>query len=342
MKEEPLISVIVPVYKVEKYLEECVRSIMAQEHRNLEIILIDDGSPDDCPRMCDEFAKEDARIRVIHQENGGVSAARNAGLDAAAGEWIAFVDSDDVIHASMIGTLYGMTQRNGSDIASCCAATFSFDNTVAQPAQWQSEESLWGEQAAKEVLSGKRPHSLCVCGLYRANLFRQHSVQFPCITYGEDIYVSIWLTHYAGRTTLTETQLYFYRRYAESTMSTAFGLESNEIDMSARFCKMVDAFFAATEERAPELIPYIELFCSSLGHGWLVEIIRVGNKRMLGSMGKDLRQYILEHWKACPETIRRETSFHRRVAMWLLGYLPWLYLPICKMAARILLKEGKA
>ena len=107
MDTSPLISVIVPVYKAEKYLEECVRSIRAQEHRNLEIILIDDGSPDNCPQMCDDFAREDARIRVIYQENGGVSAARNAGIAAAKGEWIGFVDADDVIHASMYKTLHG-------------------------------------------------------------------------------------------------------------------------------------------------------------------------------------------------------------------------------------------
>ena len=83
---EPLISVIVPVYKVEKYLDECVESIVNQTYRNLEIILVDDGSPDNCPQICDDWAKKDERIRVIHKENGGLSSARNAGLDVCKGE----------------------------------------------------------------------------------------------------------------------------------------------------------------------------------------------------------------------------------------------------------------
>ena len=96
-KKNPLISVIVPVYKVEQYLHRCVDSILAQTYTNLEIILIDDGSPDRSGAICDEYAAKDSRIRVIHQKNAGLGAARNAGLDVCSGEYIAFVDSDDTL-----------------------------------------------------------------------------------------------------------------------------------------------------------------------------------------------------------------------------------------------------
>ena len=95
------ISIIVPVYKVEKYLDKCVRSIVEQTYKNLEIILVDDGSPDNCPAMCDEWARKDSRIAVIHKENGGVSSARNAGLAACTGDYVGFVDSDDWIDSGM-------------------------------------------------------------------------------------------------------------------------------------------------------------------------------------------------------------------------------------------------
>ena len=98
---EPLVSVIVPVYKVEKYLDKCIESIVGQTYENLEIILVDDGSPDNCPTMCDEWAQKDSRIKVIHKENGGLSSARNAGLDACTGDYIGFVDSDDWIEPDM-------------------------------------------------------------------------------------------------------------------------------------------------------------------------------------------------------------------------------------------------
>ena len=103
---EPLISVIVPVYKVEDYLERCIESIMAQTYTQLEIILVDDGSPDGCPQLCDSLAKKDKRIRVIHQKNGGLSDARNTGLDTCRGKKICFVDSDDYVSPDYIETLY--------------------------------------------------------------------------------------------------------------------------------------------------------------------------------------------------------------------------------------------
>ena len=116
--EEPLISVIVPVYKVEPYLDKCISSIVNQTYKNLEIILVDDGSPDNCPAMCDAWAEKDSRIRVLHQRNQGGGAARNAGLDLTSGSLIAFVDSDDYIAPVMYAHLYELL-KSGADIAEC-------------------------------------------------------------------------------------------------------------------------------------------------------------------------------------------------------------------------------
>lgn len=113
------ISVIVPVYQVEAYLERCVDSILKQTYQNLEIILVDDGSTDQCPEICDEYEKKDPRIKVIHKENGGLSSARNAGLDAAEGELIAFVDSDDFIEADMLEKLYDALTEHEADMSVC-------------------------------------------------------------------------------------------------------------------------------------------------------------------------------------------------------------------------------
>lgn len=118
-KNAPLLSIIVPVYKVENYLPKCIDSILAQTFTDFELILVEDGSPDDCPALCDAAAAKDARIRVIHQKNGGLSAARNAGLDAARGAWIGFVDSDDYIAPEMYEALYKAVQSTGADLALC-------------------------------------------------------------------------------------------------------------------------------------------------------------------------------------------------------------------------------
>lgn len=117
-RNSKLLSVIVPVYKAEKYLHRCVDSIIAQTWSNLEIILVDDGSPDNSGAICDEYAARDSRIRVIHKPNGGVSSARNAGIDAATGEYIAFVDSDDYIAPDMYEKLFGVLKSEKS-IAAC-------------------------------------------------------------------------------------------------------------------------------------------------------------------------------------------------------------------------------
>lgn len=116
---DPLISVIVPVYNVEASLERCVCSIRNQTYKNLEILLVDDGSPDRCGGMCDAFAAEDSRIRVIHKENGGLSDARNAGMAAASGGLISFVDSDDTIHPEFLEQLHRAMTAYGADVAEC-------------------------------------------------------------------------------------------------------------------------------------------------------------------------------------------------------------------------------
>ncbi len=115
----PLISVIVPVYKVEKYLNRCVDSILSQSYPNLEVLLVDDGSPDTCPEICDAYAERDARVRVIHKVNGGLSDARNAGMDAARGEYIAFVDGDDYVDTEMLAQLEQALQTSGDRLAVC-------------------------------------------------------------------------------------------------------------------------------------------------------------------------------------------------------------------------------
>ena len=101
-----LVSIIVPVYKAEKYIHQCIDSLLAQTYRNIEVILVDDGSPDHCGKICDEYAAKDSRVKVIHQQNGGVSAARNTGIAHSRGEWIAFVDADDSVTCAYIEPLY--------------------------------------------------------------------------------------------------------------------------------------------------------------------------------------------------------------------------------------------
>ena len=122
--QNKVVSIIVPVYNVEKYLDRCVESIVNQTYKNLEIILVDDGSPDNCPAMCDEWAKKDNRIKVIHKENGGLSDARNFGIEVFTGDYILFVDSDDYIDLTMVEKMVCRIENDNTDMCVCTFATF--------------------------------------------------------------------------------------------------------------------------------------------------------------------------------------------------------------------------
>ncbi len=119
INKNELVSIIIPIYKVEKYLNKCINSIVNQTYSNIEIILIDDGSPDRCPFICDEWGKKDSRIKVLHKKNGGLSDARNFGIEQCKGDYIVFIDSDDYIEKNMIETLYLAITEDKSDIAIC-------------------------------------------------------------------------------------------------------------------------------------------------------------------------------------------------------------------------------
>ena len=118
-KDRPEISVIVPIYRVERFLPRCIDSILKKTFRNIEVILVDDGSDDGCPAICDAAAEKDARVRVIHQKNQGLSAARNAGIDAVQGSYIAFADSDDYMEPSMLEMMLEQMKKDGSELAVC-------------------------------------------------------------------------------------------------------------------------------------------------------------------------------------------------------------------------------
>ena len=150
---KPLISVIVPIYKVEKYLAICVDSLLRQSYGNLEVILVDDGSPDECPAICDKYQNKDNRIKVIHKKNGGLSDARNVGLDIAQGEYVAFVDSDDFVDEDYIYKLYNALQQNRTSIAVCGIQIIDESNKVTDQicvTQDKKQELYTGKEIIKK------------------------------------------------------------------------------------------------------------------------------------------------------------------------------------------------
>lgn len=212
---QPLISVIVPIYKVEPYLRRCLDSIVNQTYTNLEIILVDDGSPDGCPAICDEYAAKNNRIVVIHKKNGGLSDARNAGLDICKGEYITFVDSDDWLADCFIEKLYEAITLQDSDIAICSytktTSTFSssIKNTVITPIHYSPIDAikkLWSNEATTFVTSCWK--------LYKKDLFKE--VRFPKGVINEDERTTHKIYYASKKIVFIDIPLYFYFQRIDS------------------------------------------------------------------------------------------------------------------------------
>lgn len=210
--DEVLISVVVPVYNVEHYLKKCVDSICHQTYRNLEIILVDDGSTDCSGSLCDEFATSDSRIRVIHKSNGGLSDARNAGMELASGEWWMFVDSDDYIAPDTVETLLLAAVENHCEIAVCNMMRIYEDGKQEPFYCPVTEPTIWAGEQRFETL---RQPSVCN-KLFRADLFKE--LRFPKRKFYEDTFVYHVLAHRANRIALTGLSGYYYLSRRESIL----------------------------------------------------------------------------------------------------------------------------
>lgn len=215
----PLITVIIPIYNVEKYLRECLDSVLAQTYTNLEILLVDDGSTDGSGAICDEYAGKDSRIRVIHQENGGLSAARNTGLDAARGEYVSFVDSDDVVGPHFIEVLYDALIQVGVQLSLCCfrrfvdGQPFGKENSIHGQICWSRREAIH-ELTKTDENPRAELVSVSWNKLYHRSLFEH--LRFPVGKLHEDEFVILPLLLQVERVVKCEDVLYFYRQRSES------------------------------------------------------------------------------------------------------------------------------
>ena len=214
-----LISVVVPVYKVEKYLDRCVESIVSQSYKNLEIVLVDDGSPDRCGQMCDTWTEKDSRIRVIHKNNGGLSDARNAGIQASNGEYIVFVDSDDFIAPQMIENLYRVAVDTGTLMTICnvCCVDENENPTgeaIGFPIQ---NECLNAEQILPRFYQTLGQYYIVAWNkLYHRSILREDT--FPVGKWHEDEFVAAQLIWRAGRVACTDYPGYYYVTQREGSI----------------------------------------------------------------------------------------------------------------------------
>lgn len=247
---QPKISVIVPVYNVEKYLPHCLDSILNQTYKNLEIILIDDGSSDRCPEICDTYAGKDKRIKVSHKKNGGLSDARNTGIEMLTGEYVAFVDSDDYIATNMYEVLLNRIIFDRADMAIC---NFLYVNERGELLEGKNNnlpiinECLQPRNAIKKLSEPKAWYYVTAWNkLYHKKIFE--NLRFPKGKYHEDEFVIHYILQNCVRISCVHDPLYYYVQRDNSITSESFSLRRMDIADA-----LIDRYFFAEKYKYKEL-----------------------------------------------------------------------------------------
>ena len=242
MKEDVLISVIVPIYKVEKYLDRCIESLVNQTYQNLEIILVDDGSPDNCPQMCDDWAKKDSRTKVIHKENGGLSDARNAGMQVATGDLIAYIDSDDWIDTDAFEKMYLTMQSDNSDIVSCGVKWVAENGTLLHEVTVKQNEALDTACAMSEIIADGKLKQHVWNKLYRRRVVED--IPFEKGKYHEDVFWSYQTIGRANKVSLMAESFYNYVQRSDSIMGENYSVKRlDALDAMQQRCQYVKEHF---------------------------------------------------------------------------------------------------
>lgn len=261
MTGAPLISVVVPVYNVAKYLPRCLDSIASQTYANLDIILVDDGSTDNSGKIADEYAKTDKRAQVIHQKNGGLSEARNAGLRYAKGDYVAFVDSDDYMSPSYIEKLYDIASKNGADVATCQFQSFSEESLKLKKSPDWTRDVMTGRESAIGLLIGSHPAYIWT-SLFKRSLFTDNAIEFPVGRTYEDVATRFKLQYFAGKVVFTNERLYHYLVRRSSITGIKFS-ETRFNDLLFAVESIKD-FSAQKKVTCPEIVNYFDFKISML------------------------------------------------------------------------------
>lgn len=293
MPREKTISVIVPVYKVEALLPRCVDSILGQTCENLEIILVDDGSPDGSGKLCDDYARKDSRIRVIHKENGGLSSARNAGLDVATGEYIAFVDSDDWLVPEAYEWMLAAMKRH--KVSMVCAGRYDVDEDTGEKTVGlcpEREEVISGEEMAGRIFTWDHCDSSACDKLCHRSLFE--SQRYPEGVVCEDLPVTYRLALKAGQVAMLDKPVYHYYHRSGSITTAALS------DKTFHYSQHTRKIYAEICKNHPKIANQVRfLRVRSLYHLLLT----------LEQAGKDQRKQYAGQVKATRRELRTHLAF---------------------------------
>lgn len=251
--DDRLVSVIVPIFDVEPYLVKCLESICGQSYEDLDIILVDDGGRDGCPAICDRYAQKDSRIRVIHKKNGGLSDARNAGIDVHRGAHIFFVDPDDLIHPDTIKDLLDIAIREDADIVECNVQKIEEGKEMEWDVLDRTDDKIvYDHDRAIESFLDYRSWIVVWNKLYRSDLF--DDIRFPVDRLHEDEFVTPYLVDRCSRYVWVDNKYYVYLQRKNSIMNSGFDLRRLDILVAQK--QRLTYFSKKYEGRYDDIIKY--------------------------------------------------------------------------------------
>ncbi len=312
----PLISIVLPIYNVEKYLERCLNSLISQTYDNIEIIAVDDGSTDKSFNICEQYAGIDNRIKVIHKSNGGLSDARNVGIDECSGEYLAFVDSDDYIEIGMIEKLYDLLKAENADMSICninyvnengiCLEEFNKESPIKNSIYTQTE------MYTKLAESGYWFFVTAWNKLYKRSLF--DDIRFPKGKYHEDEFVIHYIISHCGKVVCLQDRLYNYVQRQGSIMNSSFSVKN----LDGIEAKLDRAVFFCERQLFDQAV-------ASLVN--IVDSLHKAHKELPEHSSQVIINTLKENAKLCFEKISKQThiSFKKKVKFTLFFKTPRLY-----------------
>ena len=322
-RTEPLVSVIVPVYKVEKYLDRCIKSIRNQTYKNLEIILVDDGSPDNCGAMCDEYKANDARIEVVHKANGGLSSARNAGIAVAKGDFLCFVDSDDWITEDMVDHMVALQAQHEADIVSVSYVLTSNENQKMSPDY--EVNVMHGAEALEYYLrigmSSRVSDYPVWIKLYKKDLFKD--TEFPKGVLYEDYTTNVELLLKCQTYVKSTKCCYFYYQGGTSIVRSGYKRRDHQlITQCEKVCQAVAEQNAEIIGLANDKLSrsYFSLLLKIVCYGFDSEMAKEEQKNII-------KEYVLELRKRKKALLHSSMPFNRKLLMVVLCFNYRLLLP---------------
>lgn len=298
----PLISVIVPVYKVEKYLSNCIESVQRQTYYNWELILVDDGSPDNCPQICDEYASHDDRIKVIHKENGRVAKARNAALRVARGEYITFLDSDDFLHKDTLKETISIAEEHNADIVQ-----FGFVRGVDTVFPLIEKTKTITEYSNHTIFTSAKANVIVCAKLFKKEIFVGRLIVED--KYFEDDFTT-WKWYYAAKSIIVMSDAYYYYTCNESSTMAGHGKKPNWDFLEAYEERI--KFFINSKEEDLEHCSRMQL-CKSM-------VLTYGNPHLSSEEKAKVLNIFKENWEVIKGSLYIPSKLN--TVFWLFSLTP--------------------